>query len=394
MLKTQQEHQPTMKRLSSMSGNVIALMVLAGVTVAAGQTVNVKTVAAKGHAHSAEKIEAPTSDRVAQFVRERFGMPSNVKVTAGPLEASPDPGFYQAQLTTDDGKQPRQQIISVSKDGHYLIVSPLVPLNGDVDAAIVQQLRDQLRIPSTENLAPGVLHASKFPGFLNTTITATNGTQTQTHDFFVTDDKKFLALGDVYELNKDPRKEALRVMSLKDAPTQGPSGAPVTIVEYADLECPSCAHMHQFLENDLLPKYSGKVRVIFKEFPLQFHQWAIAGAVANECAYQLDPSKFVPYRTLIFQHQSDVDAVQANSSQVRDLLLGYGQQVGLDRGNLAACFDAQSSKSRVDAGKHEGEELSVSSTPTFYINGKILAGGAPPDVFYQAVDDALKGSRQ
>ena len=57
-----------------------------------------------------------------------------------------------------------------------------------------------------------------------------------------------------------------------------------------------------------------------------------------------------------------------------------------------ACFDAQSSKPRVDEGKHEGDELSVNQTPTFYINGKILAGGAPPDVFYQAVDDALKGA--
>ena len=72
----------------------------------------------------------------------------------------------------------------------------------------------------------------------------------------------------------------------------------------------------------------------------------------------------------------------------------YGQQVGLDRGKLGACFDAQSSKPRVDEGKHEGDELSVNQTPTFYINGKILAGGAPPDVFYQAVDDALKGVKQ
>ena len=381
-------------KISDHPRNVIAAIVLACLTGLAAQSAKVRTVAARGQTHTAAKNEAPTSDRVAQYVRERFGMPSNVKVTPGGLDASPNPNFYQVQLNIDDGKQPHQQTVTVSKDGHYLLVGPLAPLNGDVDAAIVQQLRDQLRIPASETLTPGPLHGSKYPGFLNTTITASNGTQTQTHDFFVTDDKKFLALGDVFEFNKDPRKEALRVMSLKDMPTQGPTNAPVTIVEYADLECPSCAHMHQFLENDLLPKYGSKVRVIFKEFPLtNIHQWAVAGAVANECAYQIDASKFVPYRSLIFQHQSDVDAVQANSAQVRDLLLGYGQQVGLDRGKLAPCFDAQSSKSRVDAGRHEGDELSVNQTPTFYINGKVLAGGAPPDIFYQAVDDALKSAR-
>ena len=370
----------------------MAGVLLASLTVAAGQSGSLKIIPAKGHPHSALKSEPPSSEKVAEFVRERFGIPSNVKVSAGPLEQSADPAFYQVQISTDDGKQPKQQYVTVSKDGHYLVVSPLVPLNGDVDAAIVQQLRDQLRIQATVDLKPGPLHASRFPGFLNITISASSGTQTQAQDFFVTDDKKFLALGQVFEFNKDPRKEALRVMSLKDQPTQGPAAAPVTIVEYADLECPSCARMHQFLEDQLVPKYGGKVRVVFKEFPLiNIHQWAVAGAVANECAYQLDSSKFVPYRTLIFQHQNDVDAVQANSSQVRDLLLSYGQQVGLDRGKLAACFDAQSSKPRVDAGRHEGEELSVNQTPTFYINGKILTGGAPPDVFYQAVDDALKG---
>ena len=382
-----------MKSLN-LTRSVLASISLAGLTVFAAQSGNkLKTVAAKGQSRVALKSDPPTSERVAQFVRERFGIPSNVKVSAGALEPSPDSSFYQAEITTDDSKQTKQQPVTVSKDGHYLVLGALVPLNGDVDATIVQQLREQFKLPASENLTPGALHASKFPGFLSTTVTASNGTQSQTHDFFVTDDKKFLALGDVFEFNKDPRKEALRVMSLKDMPTQGPTGAPVTIVEYADLECPSCAHMHQFLEDELLPKYGDKVRLIFKEFPLAIHQWAVQGAVANECAFQIDPSKFVPYRTLIFHHQNDVDAVQANSSQVRDLLLSYGQQVGLDRGKLSGCFDAQSSKSRVDAGRHEGEELSVSQTPTFYINGKILAGGAPPDVFYQAVDDALKGSK-
>ena len=211
----------------------------------------------------------------------------------------------------------------------------------------------------------------------------------------MTDDKKYLNLGGAaYQLDIDPRQQALSVIVLSDQPTQGPAQAPVTVVEYSDLECPACARMHQFLEDQLVPKYGDKIRVVFKEFPLvQIHQWAETAAIANECAYQIDPAKFVPYRTLIFQHQNDVDAAQANASQVRDLLLSYGQQVGLDGAKLASCMDTPGgAKARVEQGMHEGEQLSVNSTPTFYINGR-FQGAAPPEIFFQAVDDAMKDTK-
>lgn len=344
---------------------------------------------------SSGKAEAPSADKVLRFVRERFGLVSTVKLTIGSFDPSPDPDYYQTVVTTDDGKQSKQTPLSISKNGRYLITGGLVPLGPDTNTDVVQAVRDQFKVPPTVKLTIGAFRPSRNPGFLETTMTANDGTHpTQDRNFSVTADKKFLVLGEVFPITADPRREALRLISLKDQPAQGPATAPVTIVEYADLECPSCAAMHKFLESDLLPKYQDKVRVVFKEFPLvTIHQWAGTAAIANECAYQLDPSKFAPYRTLIFQKQNDIDAVQANSSQVRDLLLGLGQQAGLDRAKLAVCIDSQASKPRVDAGRKEGEALNVSQTPTFYINGKILIGGPPPEAFYQAVEDALKETR-
>jgi len=329
-------------------------------------------------------------------VREKFGVVSTVKLTMDPLEPSPHPDYYQTVVNIDDGKQPRKQALSIKKDGRLLLIGDLVPLNGDIDGAVSQAVRDAFKIPTSVKLSvTGALHPSKYAGFLNATVTANDGVHpAQSQDFLVTDDKKYLNLGGAaYPLNVDPRRQALSVMTLKDQPTQGPAHAPVTIVEYADLECPSCAHMHEFLEDQLVPKYGDKVRVVFKEFPLvKIHQWAETAAIANECAYQIDPSKFVPYRTLIFKHQNDIDAVQANTSQVHDLLMSYGQQVGLDGAKLASCVDSQASKARVELGMQEGEQLSVASTPTFYINGK-FQGAAPPDIFFQAVDDAMKDGK-
>jgi protein-disulfide isomerase len=347
----------------------------------------------KGRLASDALPAPPPADKLIQYIRERFGLVSTIKLTLSPYGPAADPGYYQATLTVDDGKQTKEQPINVSKDGRYVVMGPLLPLNGNPEADIERQVREQFKVPANVKLTPGRFRDSKYAGFLETTVTASDGSHTQTQDFTITGDKRFLAIGGVYPLNTDPRREALRIISLKNQPGQGPANAPVTIVEYADLECPSCAHMQQFLENDIMQKYPGKVHIVFKEFPLPFHQWSKTAAIANECAYEMDPSKFAPYRSLIFEHQNDINAVQVNSSQVRELLLSYGQQVGLDRARLAVCLDSEASKPRVDAGHKEGDELQVASTPTFYINGKILVGAAPPETFYQAIEDALKNSK-
>jgi protein-disulfide isomerase len=377
---------------------------LGGIVLAAGLLgFSLRTRAASAnprgqtHSASASKSEAPSTDKILQFVRDKFGVVSTVKLTMSPLEPSPNPDYYQTVVSIDDGKQPRPQALSISKNGRLLLVGDLVALSGDINTAITQAVRDTFKIDPKINLTvTGSLHPSKYPGFLSVTVMANDAVHpSQSQEFLVTDDKKYLNLGGmVYALNVDPRRQALSVMTLKDLPTQGPTHAPVTIVEFADLECPSCARMHQFLEDQLVPKYGDKVRVVFKEFPLvKIHQWAETAAIANECAYQIDPSKFVPYRTLIFKHQNDVDAVQANASQVRDLLMSYGQQVGLDGAKLASCMDTPGgAKARVEQGMHEGEELSVNSTPTFYINGR-FQGATPPEIFFQAVDDAMKDGK-
>jgi protein-disulfide isomerase len=379
-----------MKNLRNAAAAAVATFA-AMLTVFGAQT---HTPVRKAAARAAEtKPEPPTRDKVLNFIRERFGVVSTTQLSLSDFTPSPDPDFYQAVVTSNDGKQTKDQPLSISKDGRYLFIGPLAPLPNTEPGTITSLIRDQFKLNPSISLTAGELGTSKYPGFLTTTVTASNGTQTSKQDFFVTSDKKFLSFSNqIYRLNVDPRQEVLRTISLKDQPTQGSATAPVTIVEYADLECPSCARMHQYLESDFMPKYAAKVRVVFKEFPLPMHEWSTYGAVANECAYQMDPSKYVPYRTLIFQHQNDVDAVQANSSQVRELLLGYGQQVGLDRAKLGVCYDSQASKPRVDAGRKEGEDLGVNQTPTVYVNGRYFPGPAP-EVFVQAVEDALAESK-
>jgi protein-disulfide isomerase len=355
------------------------LLAAGAVVLAAVQAVNI-SLAAVG--------TVPRSDRIIRYIREKFGVPSSQNLTLGPLEAAPHPGYYRTLVTIQDDKDKKTSMVSVSGDGHYLILSDFLPIGTDSRAGIVKQLTDIYKIPANVKLSVGSYSSSPYPGFLQTTITANNEGKENKQVYYITSDKRFLVIGGIFNMRIDPVEQARKMINLSDQPSEGPASAPVTVVEYADLECPMCAVEHKFIMNELLPRYGNKVRVVFKEFPLvQIHTWSYTAAVANECAYQIDPSKFAAYRSIIFDHQANITAVTA-----RDLLLYYGQEVGLDRLKLAACLDSKASLPRVEAGMKEGKELGVDRTPTFFVNGQILIGGSP-NAFFAVIDDALRAAR-
>ena len=174
------------------------------------------------------------------------------------------------------------------------------------------------------------------------------------------------------------------LIDTKDQPSVGPANARVTIVEYADLECPTCAYFQKFLESEFLPHYGSKVRIVFKEFPISSHPWSATAAVANECAFQIDPSKFLNYRTLIFGNQETITV-----TNLRAQLLSLGEQAGLDRVNLSSCLDSKASLGRIEACRKEALALGVDRTPTFFVNGRIVIGVPPAPAFYAIVDAAM-----
>ena len=327
-------------------------------------------------------------EKITSFVRARFGIPDTVKITASPFQASSFQGFLTSTITTDDGKQQRNTGVFLTNDRHYLIVGQLFAVVKDPKDELVQHIREQLKVPADTTLTAGPFHNSGIPNFLVSSVIADNPKGKQTLDFYLTSDNRVLVVGTI--LNMDLRRQALRAIVTSNQPSQGPAHAPVTIVEYADLECPMCGKLHLFLENDLLPKYGDKVRVVFKEFPLvQIHDWSLTAAIANECVYKLKPEAFAPYRTLIFQNQSTT-----NAANVRDNLLGYADQVGVDRSSLAGCLDSKASMPRIDEGTNEAKRLEVQSTPTCFINGRMLVGFVSPDAYYKAVDAALQEGKK
>ena len=254
-----------------------------------------------------------------------------------------------------------------------------------ISQKIVQYIRERFNFPATVKLTTGAFRNSPYADFYVTTIIVDDGKEKKNQDFFVSKNGRYLIDGTIFTLGVDPKREVVQSISLRDVPSEGAAHSPVTIVEFSDLQCPSCAHFHEFLTKQVLPKYPGQVRVVFKEFPLvNIHAWALTGAIADQCVYQINPQSYVPYRSLIYQHQTSLTGANA-----RDALVQYGEQLGIDRLRLATCIDSKATVPRVERDAREGTQLGVSQTPTSYINGKVMVGAASPDVVFKAIEEAL-----
>ena len=330
-------------------------------------------------------------DKILTYIRERFGVPDTVKLSLGALHPSAvAPGFNEATVAVGEGTTQRAQLVLVSKDSRYLIVVmvSILDLHENSAAEMEQRIREIFKTPANVKLSVGGFKRSPSPDFQQGTLSMDDGKGKQDRVVLLARDGKHLIVSEMYSLAVDPKQQALRNISLQDEPTQGPSNAPVTIVEYADLECPTCARMNELLENQVVPRYGNKVRIVFKEYPLPMHDWSLTAAIANQCAYEMNPASYVPFRTAIFRNQQLI-----NITNLRETLLSYGEQAGVDRVKLAGCLDAKSSYPRIQRDMAEAKRIDVNQTPTVFINGRMMVGLPSDDAYFQAIDAALRGGK-
>jgi protein-disulfide isomerase len=161
-------------------------------------------------------------------------------------------------------------------------------------------------------------------------------------------------------------------MQLNDAPTLGDPHAPVTLVEYADFECPVCRNLHDVLKG-LLPNYAGKVRLVFKDFPIeQLHPWARTAALAGRCAYRQNPTAFWKMFDLIYDNQELISASTAWTK-----MTDFATEARLDSEAFKGCMASQEAAAAVNASRANGQLLEVNSTPTVFVNGRRLVGADP-----------------
>src|SRR5437016_12097615 len=210
-------------------------------------------------------------------------------------------------------------------------------------------LRNLYAFAPEVKLIVGPLKESPVEGILETNIDVTVGDNKQKAKFYVSKDGRYLFRGELSDMTKDPLAENLTQIHMSDAPTLGDPKAPVTIVEYSDFECPVCRNLHDVLRG-MLPNYAGKVRVIFKDFPLeQLHPWARTAAIAGRCAYQQRPEAFWKLYDLVYDNQEVISAANAWTKMV-----DYASQSGLDAEAFKGCIGGAKPAAAVHAGLTRG----------------------------------------
>jgi protein-disulfide isomerase len=174
-----------------------------------------------------------------------------------------------------------------------------------------------------------------------------------------------------------PDPSATYRATVGDAPARGAKLPKVTIVEWADFECPYCARLGDALSG-VAAQRGDDVRVVFKQFPLPNHPHGHLAAEASLAAKA--QGKFWPMHDALFAHRNGLE---------RAAIVGYARDAGLDVARFERELDAGTYKKAADAEAAEGARLGVQSTPSFFVDGKFHEGLLAPDALEAAVAGAL-----
>ncbi len=163
-------------------------------------------------------------------------------------------------------------------------------------------------------------------------------------------------------------------ISSKDAASTGPEDAVLTIVQFADFECPYSRQVSASVRA-LALQYQDRVRVEFRHLPIaELHPTAVQAAEASECARA--QGKFWEYHDKLFANQTEISP--ANLSR-------FATEIGLDRGAFDRCMVAGAGTARVKADLAVAAETGIIGTPTFFFNGVPVQGAIPADILAQLV---------
>jgi protein-disulfide isomerase len=250
--------------------------------------------------------------------------------------------------------------------------APAVPPTGDQTQIVKNTesfVRDLFAWGPDFKVSIGPLAPSPSPDFYLAPIHVTINGQTDTGTVYVSKDGKTFMRGEMFDMAGSPFAENRAKLHIAGNPSEGPTDAKVTIVEFSDFECPHCREFSQILRS-IEPQYP-QVRIVFKDFPLtQIHPWSETAAIAARCAYIQQPSAFWTFQAQIFDNQDLISA-----ENVWDKLTALAAQDNLDADAFKTCMSSPEAKQAVQANHREGEALNINSTPTVFVNGRPLIGG-------------------
>jgi protein-disulfide isomerase len=163
---------------------------------------------------------------------------------------------------------------------------------------------------------------------------------------------------------------------------RGDAAAPVTIVEYTDFQCPYCANGAQTVKK-IMAQYEGKVRLVVKHYPLQFHPMAMPSARYFEAIALQSPEKAWQFYDRLFADQQQLQGGE-------DSLKKIAGELGVDPVQLDADVNGSEVQARIGADMKAFEESRFDGVPVFVIKGTVLVGAQPAEKFIEVIEAALR----
>jgi protein-disulfide isomerase len=238
------------------------------------------------------------------------------------------------------------------------------------------------------------IRPSDAAGLAEVTVVVGSAQGSQLNKFYVTADGKHAVMGQIIPFGEHPFADTAQTLNAGlNGPSRGPATAPVTVVEFSDLQCPHCKAAHPIL--DKLLAEDTNVRLVYQNFPLPGHDWADMAAGYADCiGRKSGPNSndnFWKFVSAVFDAQSGITAANA-----AEKLTALADQSGEKGTEIAACAASPDTTARVQHSIALGKSVGVNATPTVFINGRTISSLAsvPFDTLKQLVDFAATDGKQ
>jgi protein-disulfide isomerase len=232
----------------------------------------------------------------------------------------------------------------------------------------------------------GPASPSPAPDYYLVPVQITFDGQSDSGVLYISKDGKTLLRGELFDTSADPFAANRARLRLEGNPSKGPADARITLVEFSDFQCPHCRQLYEAMKT-LSPRYP-QIRIVFKDLPIAaVHPWAETAAIGGRCAYMQSPDAFWKIHDALFENQDFISAANIWSK-----LVEFAGQAGLDKDAFKACLASPEPQKAVEANIADARIMSVTSTPTVFVNGRPVVGG-DPTTLQQFIDYELGGKQ-
>jgi protein-disulfide isomerase len=223
-------------------------------------------------------------------------------------------------------------------------------------------------------------------GLAEVTVVITNAQGQSVTVFYVTPDGSHAVAGDIMPFGARPYAPTSEALQKGiNGTSRGPEKAPVTIVEFSDLQCPHCKDAQPVIEKLLTAEPNA--RFVFQQFPLPMHNWAAKGAAYADCIGRSSKDAFWKFVQGTYDEQANI-----TESNADERLTAIADKAGVKGADIATCATKADTKTRIDKSIALGQSVGVTGTPTVFVNGRRIGNvtQVPENILKGIVEFAAK----